>query len=156
MTQMFHTSPEKIEKIRSTGMAGDCLFFSSGLYSMGRCNFVYEADFECIDVDDLEDNTNSDIVAEIAEMFNTDQDTAFDLLCARESEFDLGADAEKSWWLQGKRGEAAKNQGFDGCEDTDEQGTVYIIPMFGREADLYECSKDEDGEWIDSEGDSIY
>jgi len=26
--------------------------------------------------------------------------------------------------------------GFDGCEDEDEQGTVYIIPMLGREDEL--------------------
>ena len=30
-------------------------------------------------------------------------------------------------------GECAKKMGFDGCKDEDEQGTVYIIPMFGRE-----------------------
>lgn len=38
--------------------------------------------------------------------------------------------------LQGKRGECAVKMGYDGCEDVDEQGTVYIVPMFGREKEL--------------------
>ena len=46
------------------------------------------------------------------------------------------ADAENDWWLQGKRGECAVTMGFDGCEDRDEQGTVYIVPMKGREIEL--------------------
>ena len=40
------------------------------------------------------------------------------------------------WWLQGKRGECAVKMGHDGCEDEDEQGTVYIVPMTGREKEL--------------------
>ena len=59
------------------------------------------------------------------------------LLDASVSEWDLGScDGEGSWWLQGKRGECAVKMGFDGCEDIDEQGTVYIVPMTGRESEL--------------------
>jgi hypothetical protein len=45
-------------------------------------------------------------------------------------------EAEDSWWLQGKKGECAVKMGYDGAEDMDEQGTVYIIPMMGRENEL--------------------
>ncbi len=130
---MFHTSPALITDINKFGIAGDCLFFSDDAYSlnsdMDSLN-VYEADFDCIAANQLHDE---DIISEIAEMFDVDVETAEGLLDASESEWDLEEmDADKSWWLQGKRGECAKKMGYDGCEDEDEQGTVYIIPMTGK------------------------
>lgn len=134
---MFHTSSDKIEKntINMQGIAGDCLFFSDNVYWMNQTGkgYVYEADFDCIPAYKLEDE---EIISEIAERFNVDTDTAESLLDASESEWNHGADADSSWWLQGKRGECAKKMGYDGCEDEDEQGTVYIVPMLGRESEL--------------------
>ena len=133
---MYHTSPSKIEAgtINSLGIAGDCLFFSDDVYSMSAAEVVvYEADFHCIRASQLEDD---EIVAEVAARFSVDADTAESILDGSESEWDYGADAEDSWWLQGKRGECAVKMGYDGCEDVDEQGTVYIVPMTGREDDL--------------------
>ena len=132
---MFHTSPEKIEKINSYGIAGDCLFFSDSVYIMTQASpvYVYEANFECVSVCELFD---PQVIADIAEFFGVDEETAEALLDGSKSEFDHGADGEDSWWLQGKRGECAKKMGFDGCEDRDEQGAVYIVPMFGRESKL--------------------
>lgn len=133
---MYHTSPTKIEKgmINHGGIAGDCLFFSDDVYQMSDAAvYVYEADFDCISACNLEDD---EIIAEIAEKFGVDSDTAEGLLDGSESEWDYGADAEDSWWLQGKRGECAVKMGYDGCEDEDEQGTVYIVPMSGREGEL--------------------
>lgn len=134
---MFHTSPTKIENgtINEYGVAGSCLFFSDDVYVMTASDeyFVYEADFNCVSANELH---NDDIIAEIAEEFDVDLGTAESLLDASESEWNHGADAEKSWWLQGKRGECAVKMGYDGCVDEDEQGTVYIVPMLGRESEL--------------------
>lgn len=133
---MYHTSPSKIEagSINKYGIAGDCLFFSNAVYSMSENSiYVYEADFDCIAASQLHDE---EIIAEIAERFNVDADTAESLLDASENEWNHGADGEDSWWLQGKRGECARKMGYDGCKDEDEQGTVYIVPMTGREAEL--------------------
>lgn len=133
---MFHTSPNKIEKgtINKYGIAGDCLFFSDDVYRMSDAAvYVYEADFNCVAASELWDDA---IIAEIAARFGVDEDTAEALLDASENEWDHGADADGSWWLQGKRGECAVTMGYDGCKDTDEQGTVYIVPMTGREAEL--------------------
>jgi len=133
---MFHTSPNKIEKdtINRYGIAGDCLFFSDDVYSMSSAStYVYEADFECVRASQLHDE---EIIADIARFFEVDEDTAEALLDGSENEWDHGADAEGSWWLQGKRGECAVKMGYDGCEDEDEQGVVYIIPMTGREEEL--------------------
>ena len=133
---MYHTSPNKIEagSINAFGIAGDCLFFSDDVYSMSAGEVVvYEADFDCVRASMLEDE---EIISEIADRFNVDSDIAESLLDGSESEWDHGADAEGSWWLQGKRGECAVKMGYDGCEDEDEQGTVYIVPMAGRESEL--------------------
>lgn len=133
---MFHTSPVQIKEgsINSFGIAGDCLFFSDDVYRMSDASvYVYEADFNCVAASQLHDE---EIVAEIAERFSVDSDTAESLLDGTESEWDYDADADDSWWLQGKRGECAVKMGFDGCEDEDEQGTVYIVPMKGRESEL--------------------
>ncbi len=59
-----------------------------------------------------------------------------DLRMMQEVGFPIDVDMEKAeadWWIQELRGECAKKMGYDGCEDEDEQGSVYIVPMFGRE-----------------------
>ena len=133
---MYHTSPNKIETgmIHGHGVAGDCLFFSDDVYRMSHASiYVYEADFNCVKASQLHD---SDIISEIAVYFDVDLDVAESLLDGSENEWNHGSDAEGSWWLQGKRGECALKMGYDGCADRDEQGTVYIIPMTGREEEL--------------------
>jgi hypothetical protein len=139
---MFHTSPTKIESgsINQFGIAGTCLFFSNDIYVMTASKevFVYEADFNCIPASQLHDTA---IISQIASYFDVDLDVAEGLLDASVNEWEQGADAEGSWWLQGKRGECAVKMGFDGCEDRDEQGIVYIIPMLGRESELKEVAR---------------
>ena len=133
---MFHTSPNKIEPgtINNDGIAGSCLFFSDDIYRMSESSiYVYEADFNCVPTNKLHDET---IIEEILYRFNVDVEIAECLLDGSENEWDHGADGELSWWLQGKRGECAVKMGYDGCEDEDEQGTVYIVPMVGREHEL--------------------
>ena len=133
---MFHTSPNQIEHgiINNDGIAGSCLFFSDDSYRMSESSiYVYEADFNCIITNKLHDET---IIEELSDRFNVDIEIAERLLDGSENEWDHGADGELSWWLQGKRGECAIKMGYDGCEDEDEQGTVYIVPMVGREHEL--------------------
>ena len=136
---MYHTSPNKIEAgmINSNGVAGSCLFFSDDIYVMTASDtvFTYEADFDCVRASQLHDD---EIIAEIAEYFNCNKELAEALLDGSENEWEQAFDCEgeDSWWLQGKRGECAVKMGYDGCEDEDEQGTVYIVPMLGRESEL--------------------
>lgn len=136
---MFHTSPSKITKgmINNNGISGSCLFFSDDVYTMtaSKVVYVYEADFNCIDASELYDE---DIISDIANYFNCDKELAESLLDGSENEWDQEFDCEgdDSWWLQGKRGECAVKMGFDGCEDEDEQGVVYIVPMKDRESEL--------------------
>jgi len=136
---MFHTSPSKIIEgsINKFGIAGSCLFFSDEIYSMSSASkYVYQADFNCIDVSDLHDKV---IISDIAAYFNVDDDTAESLLDGTQNEWDLDdfeTAGEDSWYLQGQRGECAVKMGYDGCEDRDEQGTVYIVPMLSRETEL--------------------
>ena len=133
---MFHTSPNKELKINKYGIAQDCLFFSDEVYKMSEASiYTFEADFNCVRASELHDD---EIINQIAEYFNCDLELAESLLDASESEWsqDFDCDGEGSWWLQGKRGECAVKMGYDGCEDEDEQGTVYIVPMYGRESEL--------------------
>lgn len=136
---MYHTSPNKISDgmINRNGVAGDCLFFSDDVYVMTSSStyFVYEADFNCVRASQLHDD---EIISEIAAYFGCDNELAESLLDGSENEWnqEFDCDGDDSWWLQGKRGECAVKMGYDGCEDEDEQGTVYIVPMTGRESEL--------------------
>ncbi len=140
---MYHTSPNEIKEgtINNYGVADDCLFFSDKIYVMTPGSYyVYEASFnKVIEAYELEDE---EIVNEIAERINCDKDLADDLLKSVQRaewwmiENNRDPDGENMFWLQGKRGECAKKMGFDGCLDVDEQGSVYIVPMSGRESEL--------------------
>ena len=113
---------------------------------------TYSIDAENMDFVEAWKLSDDEIVAEIAKKIASrnfeDQDfeLAEELLDTSKNlwkvGFDLGLDsediAEIDWFIQAKRGECAKKMGFDGCLDEDEQGTVYIIPMFGRESILVE------------------
>ena len=136
--KLFHTSPKEITKIDRFGTFDDCLFFSVEPYSMSVGEVVtYSIDAENMSFVDAGDLTDAEIVAEIAERFDIDEDLAESLLDGSDSVWNHDfADAENDWYIQAKRGECAKKMGFDGCLDQDEQGGVYIIPMFGRESIL--------------------
>ena len=139
---MYHTSPRKKIEINKNGIAGDCLFFSDEVYQMSASSiYVFEADFNCVSACELHDD---EIISEIADYFDCDLELAESLLDASESEWnqDFDCDGDASWWLQGKRGECAVKMGYDGCEDLDEQGAVYIVPMLGRESELELISKE--------------
>lgn len=138
--KLFHTSPNKIEKVSKFGNFDDCLFFSTNVYEMSAgetITYSINADeMRFINASDLHD---SEVIAEIAERFEIDLDDAESLLDGSDSVWNHDfADAENDWFIQAKRGECAKGMGFDGCKDHDEQGVVYIIPMLNRESILVE------------------
>ena len=138
--KLFHTSPNKIEKVSKFGNFDDCLFFSANVYEMSACETITYSinadDMRFVEACDLHDE---EVVAEIAERFEIDVDAAESLLDGSDSVWNHDfADAENDWFIQTKRGECAKKMGFDGCKDHDEQGAVYIVPMFGRESILVE------------------
>lgn len=138
--KLFHTSPKKIEKVSKFGNFDDCLFFSSNVYEMSAGKTITYA----VNADDMRfveacDLHNDEVIYEIAERFEIDSDDAESLLDGSDSVWNHGfGDADADWFIQARRGECAKKMGFDGCKDHDEQGAVYIIPMFGRESILVE------------------
>ena len=136
--EIYHTSPNKIEKINSYGIAGDCLFFSADIYTMTAAPeyAVYSIEISEDQIIKASDLYDEEIVSEIAEEFGVDVEVAEGLLDGSENEWDFDCDAEKSWWLQGKQGECAKKMGYEACLSKDEQGSVYIVPLLGREEDL--------------------
>ena len=138
---VYHTSPDKIEKITKNGLFADCLFFSETPYSMSISNVhTYKINVKTIKVseffynDDCEKLNN--IVNDIMTYFNTDKETAENLLDSTIESWELSDETEDNFYIQAKQGEAGKIIGYDGAESEDEQGTVYIIPMFERELDL--------------------
>ena len=136
--KLFHTSPKEITKINRFGAFDDCLFFSVEPYSMSVGEVItYSIDAENMNFVESCDLHDDEIIAEIAERFDINKDLAESLLDGSDSVWNHDfADAENDWYIQAKRGECAKKMGFDGCLDQDEQGGVYIIPMFGRESIL--------------------
>ncbi len=135
--KVFHTSPEEITEIKNNGLFDDCLFFSAEEYAMGDVKAVYSleiSDNKIIEVSDLDD---TDTIDHIANVLDCTQDQAAELLSGEiRNAGEITGDYEDDWFVQAQQGSAAKAMGFDACESFDEQGTVYIIPMMGRENDL--------------------
>ena len=130
--ELIHTSPNKIEKINCDGLFFDCLFFSIDEYGMGDYKFVYSIKIDEDKVINVGQLYDEEILQDIMNVIECDEDEAEKLLDDRQ-QADNGDD---SWWLQAKQGECAKKMGYEVCRSIDEQGTVYIIPMLGRESEL--------------------
>lgn len=134
--KIFHTSPNAITKISSTGTFAESLCFSDSVYSMSVGDVVvYSLEIEESDIIDASHFEASDAPNTINHMMNVlecDEDQAMEYLTGSESH----EDAETDWWVQGCMGDAAKEAGYKAARARDEQGTVYIVPMLGREADL--------------------
>lgn len=134
--KLYHTSPNKIEKIKKTGLFGECLCFSSSVYSMSVGEvLVYSIeieDSEIIEVSRFDSDDAPNAIAHIAHVLDCSEDDALDYLTGSE----IHSDAEMDWFIQGMMGEAAKEAGYKAASSRDEQGTVYIVPMFGKESEL--------------------
>ena len=133
---MFHTSPNKEIKIDRWGIAGSCLFFSEESYFTSNAS-IYVFEMEEVETIEAWELYDEKIVEGIARNFECDEIFAERLLQGKENEWDCeNCTADLSWWLQGQRGECAVLMGYEGCDDSDEQGPVTIVPMMGRESEL--------------------
>ncbi|PIQ25374.1 hypothetical protein COW36_06635 [bacterium (Candidatus Blackallbacteria) CG17_big_fil_post_rev_8_21_14_2_50_48_46] len=134
--KIYHTSPTPIAQIKKTGTFGECLCFSSDVYSMSVGDvFVYSLEIdesEIIDACDFDADDAPEVLAHIQNVFECDEYQALDYLTGSE----IHPDAEWDWFIQGQMGEAAKEAGYKAARGIDEQGSVYIVPMLGREKDL--------------------
>ncbi|MBA8734250.1 hypothetical protein [Chromobacterium violaceum] len=141
--ELFHTSPSEITSINQFGRFGEFLCFSSHVYTMavGDDYVTYRID---LDDDSLiaagrlfyhEDAEKlGSLVSEFCSRFDVDEDTAEEIISEQE-QLD-SEDADDLWDAQLFTARAAKILGYRGCIMRDEQGTLYMIDMLGREADL--------------------
>ena len=134
---IYHTSHSEIKEVHNKGMFGDVLFFSNDVYEMAEANFVYSVDDDKLSFIEPCQIDNEETIQEVMAYAEVDEDTAYDLLTNNINAYDICDDyeyaADLSWKIQYFQAQAAKRMGFDGCKARDEQGAVYIIPMFGRE-----------------------
>ena len=154
--ELFHTSPNKIEKITKSGRYGRFLCFSANIYEMSACGTVaYKievADESVIAASDLfyvENSTVilSGLIADVCEIAHVDSDTAMELIDGSESIWDMDSNianedkAEIDWDIQHISAKAAKLLGYRGVSVRDEQGTCYMIDMLGFENELQEVAE---------------
>lgn len=146
--RLYHTSPNQIGKINKEGPFVDCLCFSGRKYKMthGQVH-VYALDIDESDILYLrrlwyleitkeEKPAVDKTVSRVMQLFDVDEETAQNLLDESENPWDYTDDEEKAWELQGLSGSIAAAVGYRCAVGRDEQGTVYIVPMFERESEL--------------------
>jgi len=133
---LTHTSPVEITKIEKHGLFADCLFFSVDEYAMGQVEAVYNLEVAESAIIEASQLDSAEIVADITMALDCTEDEAFEMMTGSIEAQDITGDCEDGWYIQAKQGEAAKLMGYEACESQDEQGAVYIVPMFGREKDL--------------------
>ena len=164
--EIYHTSPVLISEIKKGELFDDCLFFSTTPYFMcASAKNIYSltvGDDEYVDARDLEDDTAiANVIMAMDTHYNVtvDADQAYDILTESgfDTAFDLACDikgdgdsdygrhlvlaagdgfSDFGWAIQVIRAKCAVAMGYKGCIDEDEQGEVYIVPMFGRESEL--------------------
>ncbi len=158
--KIIHTSPMAIKKITKDGMFDDILFFSESRYVMTCSSTVYtyimsvnENDYiHCSRLENM--HILQEILDDIKKMeLNLDPDLELaqsllngsKLICnlAPADCGDFSDYSEYEWEIQKYQGKCALKMGFKGCQSDDEQGNVYIVPMFGRESDLHLLRKDK-------------
>ncbi|PXX42228.1 hypothetical protein [Aquitalea magnusonii] len=144
--ELFHTTANEIGTIHKNGRFGEFFCFSSNVYVMVAGEyFTYSIE---IDEDELINASSlfyhedaeklSGLVSTLCNRLSISEDEAEDLISEKVSGWDLidSWDAEQDWDLQRLTASAAKILGYRGCIMKDEQGTLYMIDMLGREADL--------------------
>jgi len=137
--KITHTSPTEITKITPFHLFEGSLFFSTNGYTMTQSNVIYTYSMD-IDEEEITDQFelyDEEIITEISEELNISVEDAERVLDGRDSAIlDHFSTAEQDWWIQAKQAECAKKMGFVGVESVDENGTVYIINMIGKESEL--------------------
>lgn len=147
--KLFHTSPNEITKIDSSGLFGEFLCFASDPYVMSACETIMYS-IELSEDEVVEANSFfyredcdklKDIVAEVMDLADCDEDTAEELLSGRIGMFDVVDPAsedtdEAAWELQRLIAKACQALGYRAVETRDEQGAMWLVAMKGREAEL--------------------
>jgi len=168
---IYHCSPTRITKILKDNSWGDvdfsgCIFFALQPYALGSCDYLYRmelTDEDVIEVCFLDpavlintDNwsgTASEKIIRYASVYdiNIDEEDAEDLLCENRAAFrildgieDPEARGYLEWYIQGIQGRAAHAMGYTVAQSRDEQGTVYIAYLHGKEHLLTLCEQDSD------------
>ena len=135
---IYHTSHSEIKEVHNKGLFGDVLFFSNNVYEMAEAKFVYSVNSDDLSFIEPCQIDNEETLKEVMKYAKVDEEAAFDLLTGDVDAYDICDDYEDaaylSWKIQYFQAQAAKRMGFDGCKARDEQGAVYMIPMFGRES----------------------
>lgn len=145
--KLYHTSPEKIQKITYFGLFGDALCFAEQPYFMtaAAAPFVYSIEIDEEEIIDArtffyrEDYEKlAGLVTEIMEMAECDEDTAQDLLSGKAALVDVADefDAEQDFKIQKLAVQAAEILGYRAVMLRDEQGPMYLVSMLGRESEL--------------------
>lgn len=149
---LYHTSPEPITSIDRSGLFGDCLCFASRPYVMTaaaqpRVYRIELPESEVVEASTFFHRDDCDrlagIVARVAEMVGCDEDAAEDLLSGRQALLDVANefDPEQDFEIQRLQAEAARALGYRAVQTVDEQGAMWLVSMFGREADLVDVTE---------------
>lgn len=141
--KLYHTSPDASIPVHAHGLLGSFLCFASRPYVMTAASECYVYSIEIEESEFIEARALfhheraselDGLVAEFAARFGLQTDDAEDIIAER-AQLDSG-DADELWHVQHVTCRAAKYLGFSGVVGRDEQGTVYMIDMLGRESEL--------------------
>ena len=138
--KLFHKTQSKIENITKRGNFEDVFFFGESVhYLLEDWAFTYTVESDDLDFffffffqfqDNVEENA---LVVRFAEIFDLSLDDAIAVLSNDDDIASHTDDMSDETYVQVYQAKIAKSYGFDGCISEDEQGAVYMIPMFGRE-----------------------
>jgi hypothetical protein len=149
---IYHTSPEKISAINSSGLFDDGLHFSNKPYVMAASKNLTTYKMKINDADYInaqqlpyhDDYSKiDDVVKEIANRYDVSDDVALDLISENKSVYSIdGIEnyGDASWDIQRAGLNAAKRLGYKGLIGNDEQGATYLTSMLGREKDLVDVA----------------
>ena len=135
---IYHTSPKEIKEITKNGLFDDCLFFASEPYFMTQAEnpIIYSLEIDESEIIEVSKLYEENIIKDISNYLEVDLEDAERVLDGRDMAFDYSGDCEDDWYVQKKQGECAKLMGYRACESIDEQGVVYIVPMYSFEDKL--------------------
>ena len=135
--KLHHMTHTEIKEVKKTGHFADVFFFGEEVHYMmeGREHHytIDTKEVEFVNVQNFANyqanNESKKIINQLANALDIDYEEAFEVLCENEQYND-----DDYAYLQIIQAKYAVTIGFDGAISQDEQGDVYMIPMFGRES----------------------
>ena len=149
--KLFHTSSTEIKAINTNGLFGEFLCFADSPYFMTEAAspVVYAIEIDENDIIEAgqffyhEDAAKlQPLVERIMRMVGCDEETAEDLLSGKQALIDIAEDFdyEQDFEIQRLQGLAGKTLGFRAVQTVDEQGTMWLVGMAGRESEMLEVA----------------